>query len=209
MEHTRLLLARHGQTDWNETHRFQGQADTPLNETGLAQATALGKRLAGEPIEQIYSSDLQRALITAQAVAGAHDCPITAEPRLREMSFGAWEGLTYQQIESQHPEILQRWQDDMLTVTPPGGENLLEVAERVASAVAEILSAHPGQRVLLVAHGGPLQVLICQAFGLSPAQFWQFYLSPASLSEVRFYPAGPILNALNDTCHLEGNQWES
>ena len=198
---TRLLLVRHGLTDWNAAQRFQGQRDIPLNETGQRQAAALGERLAGEPLQAIYASDLQRAQATALAIAARHSCPFVAEPRLREISFGAWEGLTYAEITARDPAGLAAWEEDILENAPPGGETLNQLAGRVQTVMDELLRAHAGETLLLVAHGGPLQVLLCLAMGLPPEKYWQFHLSPGSLSEIAVYPQGAIVNLLNE----EGN----
>jgi len=197
----RLLLVRHGLTDWNAAQRFQGQHDVPLNLTGRQQAAALGERLAGEPIQAIYASDLQRAQATARAIAARHPCPVVVKPRLREISFGAWEGLTYAEIASGDPAMLAAWENNILENAPPGGETLNQLARRVQTVLDDLLAAHEGATLLLVAHGGPLQVLACLALGLPPEKYWMFHLSPGSLSEIAIYPQGGIVNLLNDTCH--------
>ena len=203
---TRLFLARHGLTDWNTTGRFQGQSDIPLNTTGLRQAAALGKRLATTEINIVYSSDLLRAWGTAQAIMHYHSCPLTPEPRLREVNFGDWEGLTYNEIQERSPQVLSTWQADVLNTAAPNGETLNQLAERVQAVLDTITADHPVGNVLLVAHGGSLQALLCLALGLSPQAYLQFSLSPASLSEVRLYSEGATLNLLNDTCHLEAEE---
>jgi alpha-ribazole phosphatase len=205
----RLILARHGETAWNAQARYQGQADVELNEAGRRQAAALARRLArlakGE-IHAIYASDLQRAWKTAQAIAAPHSLPMRAEPRLREMSFGDWEGLTYGEIQERDPQTLAAWEADPLHVSPPGGETLAQVAARVQSALDDVTRSHQDQTVLLVAHGGPLRVLICLALGLDPRTHWQFRLDTAAISELEIYEAGAILNYLNDTEHLAGGK---
>lgn len=199
----RLLLVRHGLTDWNAAGRFQGQADIPLNEEGRKQAQALGCRLAGEKLDIIYTSDLQRALQTAQTISAACSCSVRPDSRLREIAFGDWEGCTYEDICRRWPQASSAWEADPTRVAPPGGENLRQLAERVWSALDELLNNHKGKTVLLTAHGGALQVLLCLALDLPAERYWQFHLSPASLTDLSFYPAGVILNLLNDTCHLE------
>jgi len=193
----RLFLVRHGLTDWNAAQRFQGQHDVPLNETGQRQAAALAERLAGEPLQAIYASDLQRARATVQAIAARHTCPITIEPRLREISFGAWEGLTYAEIAAGDPAVLAAWENNILENAPPGGETLKQLSGRVQAVLDDLYLAHKDEILLLVAHGGTLQVLICLALGLPPEKYWQFHLSPGSLSEIAIYPQGGIINLLN------------
>jgi alpha-ribazole phosphatase/probable phosphoglycerate mutase len=199
-----LLLIRHGQTDWNLAQRFQGQSDIPLNETGRKQANALAERLAAEDFDAVYSSDLQRAAETASIILQMSGCKpdLYPAPRLREVNFGDWEGLTYDKIKAKHPEALAAWEADIFKNAPPNGETLEELSVRVQSMLDELREKHDDQNVLVVAHGGVLQTLICLALKLPPTMYWQFHLSTASLSEIAFYPAGAILNSLNDTSHL-------
>jgi alpha-ribazole phosphatase len=202
----RLLIARHGLTTWNTEGRFQGQTDVPLNHTGRRQADALAKRLAGEHIDVVYASDLSRAWETATTIVTHHTCLLHAEPGLREMSFGDWEGLTYTEIQERDAQLLAHWEADELNVSAPAGETLQQIAQRVQTVLERLIVDHPDETVLLVAHGGALQVLLCLALGLSPQSYWQFHLDQASLSEVRIYPQGAILNLFNDTCHLENQK---
>ncbi|MCA1899194.1 MAG: alpha-ribazole phosphatase [Chloroflexi bacterium] len=198
-----LFLIRHGQTDWNLEQRFQGQSDVPLNAAGRKQAAALAERLAAETFDAVYSSDLQRAAETANIICKSEwNSDLHPDPRLREVNFGDWEGLTYEEIKAKHPEALAAWEADIFKYAPPNGETLEGLALRVQAALGELRAKHEGQRIMVVAHGGTLQTLICLALDLPPAMYWQFHLSTASLSELAFYPAGAILNSLNDTSHL-------
>jgi alpha-ribazole phosphatase len=210
---TRLLIVRHGQTDWNIDGRFQGQTDIPLNQTGVEQAQSISRRLASESPDAIYASDLQRAWETAKIIHKSllpeRACPLIAEPRLREMCFGEWEGLTYAEIKMRQPRLLQRWESDLEHNSPPNGETLLELVKRVQEAHESILTAHPNASVMLVAHGGPLQMLISQALGVPPGRFWQFHLYNASFSELHVYPEGAMLNLLNCTDHLKVEKWRN
>jgi alpha-ribazole phosphatase len=199
----KLLLIRHGQTDWNLAQRFQGQSDIPLNETGRKQANALAQRLSAKHFDFVYSSDLQRATETANIIRRSGFQPDAfPDTRLREVHFGDWEGLTYDEIKEKHPDSLAAWEKDIYKNAPPNGETLEQLAIRVQSMLDELCAKHNDQTVLIVAHGGVLQTLICLALKLLPTMYWQFHLSTASLSEVAFYPAGAILNSLNDTSHL-------
>ena len=145
---TTLLLVRHGQTDWNRDGRFQGHADTPLNETGRGQARALAEALATERVDAVYSSDLQRARHTAAAVADAAGLDVVTLPELREKHFGTWEGLTHAEIAERFPEAPRgSWGD---------GETSEEMASRVLGALRQIAARHDGETVLVVSHGGPL-----------------------------------------------------
>ena len=199
---TRLLLARHGETEWNLTYRFQGGSDIPLNETGLVQAAALAQRLSTEKIDAIYSSDLQRAQQTAAAIQAYHSVPVQTDSRLREAYFGDWEGLTWEQIRQQSPDLMQAWLADQVNVAPPNGESLATVMARVAACVEELRPKQPEGTVLLVAHGGTFQVLMCHLLGLVTIARWQFRFYNASFSELQLFPEGAVLIRHNDTCHL-------
>jgi broad specificity phosphatase PhoE len=149
---TTILLVRHGETDWNHQRRVQGHADRPLNATGRAQAEALADRLLDEPLDAIYSSDLLRAHETARIVARRKGLEVTTVPDLREKHFGTWEGLTDEEVRLRFPEARTgHWGD---------GESAEQLSARVVAALRRIADGHRGQRLLVVAHGGPLHALL-------------------------------------------------
>ena len=149
---TEILLARHGETDWNAGRRVQGHTDIPLNAAGGDQARALAEELAAEPLAAVFSSDLSRALDTATAVADLHGLDVTVDPRLREKNFGTWEGLTDIEIAERFPDAHRgQWGD---------GESTEEVAERVMRVLEDIRELHPDGPVLVVSHGGPLRAAL-------------------------------------------------
>ncbi len=201
---TRLLLARHGETDWNVQGRWQGQTDIPLNAVGQRQAAKLAVRLADVSFDAAYSSDLKRAYETAEQIAAGRAFDVHPEPRLREIGLGVAEGLTSVEIRSQYTEAFVRWQADrdrpML-----GGEALSAVAARVQSFLDDVTAAHPEGRVLVVSHGAALRVLLCLALGIPPAKFIHFYLGNTALSELRINAHETVLLYLNDTGHVQGD----
>ncbi len=199
-----LILARHGETAWNVERRYQGIKDISLNARGIAQAAALVERLADEHVDAIYASDMQRAHRTAQAIAAPRGLLVRTDPRLREIAFGEWEGLTYDEIQAQYPTDLARWLADPEGCPPPGGESLAQLGARVGSLMQDITAEHSHQTVLVVAHGGSLKALLCLALGLELTGHWHFRLDPASVSEVHLYPEGAIISLLNDCHHVEG-----
>jgi broad specificity phosphatase PhoE len=162
---TEILLARHGETDWNRDNRFQGRADPPLNEVGRAQAAELAATLTREPIAAVYSSTLRRALETAETVAGPHELtPLTVDA-LREVDVGSWQGLTRAEVETRFPEQFRRWLD-----YGPGwedGETHEQMGERVLAALRELARLHPHERILVVTHGGPIRAALARAEGIS------------------------------------------
>lgn len=199
----RLILVRHGETAWNAQRCYQGRTDVPLNEAGRRQAAALAQRLVREEIHVVCASDLQRAWETARAIAASHGLPLCSEPRLREMSFGDWEGLTYQDIQRRYPQALIDWEADPLNSAPPGGETLAQVAARAESVLDDLFGRHQDRTVLLVTHSGLLRVLLCLVLGLAPEAHWRFRLDIASLSELHLRNENAVLVRLNDTHHLE------
>ncbi len=203
---TRLLLVRHGQTAYNAEVRFMGQLDVPLDETGRSQAQAVGQRLADEHPAAIYSSNLSRAVDTARAIQSAIPShpELKLDARLIEGHFGDWQGKTYDELRVNDAERIARWEKGRLRVAPPNGESLPDMAKRVQAAYQEILGAHPDQNVIVVAHGGTLQVLLVLALGLPLEDYRKLWLSNASVSELQIETERVILFHLNDTNHLTG-----
>ena len=157
---TELLVIRHGETDWNRQHRFQGQIDVPLNEIGLMQAARLGRRLADEPVDVLISSDLQRARSTAEPLAQAHGMQPLVEPLWREQGFGVLEGLDVPTIRSRHADLWSSWtRHEADYALPGGGESNAAFHARVMRALQAVLAAHAGRRVVVVTHGGVLDML--------------------------------------------------
>ncbi|MEW6704492.1 MAG: histidine phosphatase family protein [Pseudomonadota bacterium] len=156
---TQLLLARHGETDWNRELRFQGQLDVPLNEAGRLQAQRLAERLGLEAVDHIVSSDLLRARQTAQACAERLGLALHSDAGLREQSFGMLEGLSAQQVRRSHPEVWADWSRHDADYAVPGGESTRAFAGRVLQAVQRLAQAHAGRTLLVVTHGGTLDML--------------------------------------------------
>ena len=165
---TTILLARHGETDWNREGRFQGWADPPLNATGRAQAVDLSVALMPEALAAVYSSPLRRAYETAAVVAASHGLePVTVDA-LREVDVGSWSGLTRAEIEQRFPEEYARWLDYRQGWTD--GETYDVLAERVVAALLELADAHDGERILAVTHGGPMRAASAFADRVSYAE---------------------------------------
>ncbi|MBN1429271.1 MAG: histidine phosphatase family protein [Anaerolineae bacterium] len=169
---TRLLLVRHGKTDWNLEGRYQGQADQPLNEQGRSQARQLAEHLAGQTFEAIYSSDLHRAYETASLLAGGTGLGVQLEPRLREINQGKWEGMLVGDIAATYPTEWEMLQRDPIHTRPPGGETAAELANRIWAAVDEIAQRHIDGPVLIVSHGLALAAVLCRARRLPLAEIF-------------------------------------
>jgi broad specificity phosphatase PhoE len=161
---TKLLLVRHGETDWNRDGRWQGGSDTRLNDLGREQAQALAEQLDGE-IDVLYSSDLARARETAEIVAAKLGLEIRLDPRLRERGFGSWEGLTTVEIEERFADAHRRW----LAGEGAGAddaETFEDFSARVEDFLSDVLCLHPGEEVLVISHGGSIRVIHALAAGV-------------------------------------------
>ena len=194
----RLLLARHGQTEWNADRRFQGHTDIALSERGRAQAHALGRALRGRRITAAYVSPMQRAVETAKIALADAGIPFTPIEALRELSLGAWEGCTVDEIRQQAGDPYAAWLRAPLDCPPPGAEPLPDVCNRVRAAVEEIGAAHDEGDALVVAHGGIISVYACHLLGCSFNDIWKLRVDNCSLTVVK----PPRLVSLNDTSHL-------
>jgi probable phosphoglycerate mutase len=170
---TVLLFVRHGETEWNRTHRWQGFTGPPLNELGRKQAEQLAPSL--DSVGAIYSSDTIRVRETASIIASYLGLPVVEDARLREVNFGEWESLTRQEINERYADAFDRWDACEMTYPPPGGETDPTMAERVLEAVHEIAATHPGQRVLVVTSGGPIRAVQAHAAGIEQATARRYF----------------------------------
>jgi phosphoserine phosphatase len=160
-----LLLVRHGETEWNATHRWQGFTGPPLNEIGLLQAQELGRNLASTRLDAIYSSDSTRAVQTAEIVAKPRQLSVRQDARLREVNFGEWEGLTRAEINERYAGAFREW-DACKLAAPTGGETDLQMANRVTEALRDIDANHADECVLVVTSGGPMRAVQAHADGI-------------------------------------------
>lgn len=205
MHATRIVAVRHGETAWNVDTRIQGHLDIPLNDTGLWQAERLARALADEAVAAIYTSDLKRAHATAQAVARLTGAPLAAEPELRERSFGHFQGRTFAEIEAELPEEAMRWRKRDPHYAPQGGESLVTLRERIERIVSVLAARHPGEQIVMVAHGGVLDVMyrLATRQEIQAPRTWQ--LSNAAINRLLWTPDGLTLVGWADTQHLDSN----
>jgi probable phosphoglycerate mutase len=201
---TELILIRHGETAWNRERRMQGQTDTPLSDTGRAQADAVGRRLARHPFAALYSSDLARAWETAAAIARAHERShdIRREPALRERTFGVFEGLTYDEMAQRYPDEHARFSARDPDYAVPGGESPRQFFERSLACLDAIARAHEGESVVVVTHGLVLDTLHRAAHQLPLAAKREAPLLNASLNTFQRSPQAWIEIAWGDVAHL-------
>ena len=200
---TRFIVVRHGETVWNTQTRIQGQTDSELTADGLAQAEAIGRRLAREKFDAIVASDLGRAARTAQAIAARCGLEVRPEPRLRERSFGQGEGLTYAEVDARWPGVFSRAANTDPDAAIPGGETRRQFHDRIHEAFLALARTHAGQRVVAVTHGGVLAVLYRIVHGIPLAHAHKIAISNASYNAVAFDGDAWRLEAWDDTAHLD------
>ena len=199
---SKLLLVRHGDTDLDSAQRYWGSTDVELSAAGFRQAERLRDRLATEKIDAVYSSDLKRAMVTAEIIASRHQLPVITCSELREINFGDVEGLTFEEIGQLYPELVKSWVQRAQNFRFPSGESSDELSNRVGK-FADRLREHAEQDTILVtAHSGVLRTLMCQLLGVEKKFRWQMRLELASLSILEIYPETAVITLLNDTSHL-------
>lgn len=205
----RLIVVRHGETFNNAEDRFTGQSDVPLSPLGERQALAVGAYLATDRFDAIVSSDLQRARLTARAIAKYHQLSVEEDPQLRELSLGQWEGRTPAEVQAVEADALMRWRADPSTSAPAGGETLIQFRDRIASALDHWHSRYPDGTVLWVAHAGLIGVLVCHLLGIDLNRRWQFHHDNASVTELLIRPSRVSLVRLNETAFLRQQYQEA
>lgn len=203
---TELLLIRHGETDWNAEKRLQGHLDIPLNATGVRQAAALGEALRHERVDAVFSSDLQRALKTAEPIARHYGLTIQRDPVLRERCYGAFEGLRYADISVRYPEAYASWQARDVDARYPGGvreaETLREFSLRSVEAVKRLAAACPNRKIVILTHGGVLECVYRAAkkIGLLPPR--NFEIRNAAINRMFWNGADLQVSQWGDVTHL-------
>ena len=203
-EPTRIIAVRHGETDWNVAGRIQGDVDQPLNARGRWQAERVAAALAGEAISVVYTSDLQRARATAEAIAAVSGAPLSVMRALRERSFGVIEGQTFTEFEQTDPDEARRWRQRDPEFAPQGGETLMTLRDRVCGAVNALAAQHPGEQVAVVAHGGVLDILYRAATGLELQAPRTWHIGNAAVNRLLWTPdSGMTMVVWGDDNHLE------
>ena len=205
----RLIVLRHGSTQWNRERRYQGCVDTRLSDEGRAQAEAAAQALADRQLAAVYASPLARAQETARAIAERHGLPVLTAPAFREICLGLWEGHTVAEVQARFPEIHLAWRERPHTVAMPNGESLADVSERMREGVAQLRSAHAADTVCLVSHGVTIRLLILEAFGLLPERLWSIHVNAAAISELEYRDGSVTVHRMNvvpDLDRLAGDE---
>jgi probable phosphoglycerate mutase len=199
------VLVRHGSSPLSPQNRFSGRGDVPLSADGRAQAARVAERLAERGgIDLVVTSPLRRAVRTAEAVAAAVGARVVVDEGLVETDFGAWEGLTFAEVQKEWPDELNAWLAST-DVAPPGGESFASVATRVAATLERLRAQHLGKTIAVVSHVTPIKTLLRFALDAPPSTLFRLYLDVTGVSEVDWYADGPAsVRLVNDTSHLKG-----
>jgi broad specificity phosphatase PhoE len=198
-----LLLVRHGQSTWNHERRIQGQLDPPLSDEGRRQAAQLGRRLAGRQFSGFYASDLKRATETAQLIAEAVRIEPEAMAGLREIYLGRWEGLRTEELADRFPDAWASWTAEPDWDLVPGGEGSAAFEARVSGALDSIFARHPEGDVLVVTHGGVIQIALHHVVGRASRGIFPFRIQNASVSLLEKRNGRVVVSGVNDIGHLE------
>ncbi|MDG4782995.1 bifunctional RNase H/acid phosphatase [Micromonospora sp. WMMD961] len=202
---TRLILVRHGETEYTEQRRYSGRGDVPLSEKGRAQVRETATRVAAlaPSVAAVLSSPLSRCTATAAAIAGAlGDVPVRTEDDLIECDFGQWEGRTFAEVRQQWPGEMDAWLASP-RIAPPGGESFTHVAERAHRVVAGLLTAYPGETVVIVSHVSPIKLVLRDALAAGDGFLHRLFLDAAGISVLDMWPDGGVaVRTVNDTSHL-------
>jgi len=199
----RLIIVRHGESEWNRIGRYQGQIDTALSELGLAQAEALAERLRKEPLDAIFSSPLQRARKTAEAIARHHDeVPFFDEDALLEINHGEWEGKYTQEITTQFAAGLHEWRHYPTRSQMPGGESFSNILKRVLDFKERLRLEYAGRNVLISTHDVVVKILVADSLGMNMDRINRIWITNASISVIEYTDELPYLVSLSEACHL-------
>ena len=199
----RLFAVRHGATEYSRERRFAGSRDVPLTTDGRLQADAVAQALAGAGVAAVYTSPLERARVCAELIAKPHRLEPRVEPDVREMAFGAWEGITREELRGRFPREAEAWRRTPHLVTPPGGETLAAVAARVRGALARLIAAHAGETAVLVSHAIVVRLIVLAALGLGPERLWAVDASPAGITEIEYLGDWATVHRMNTLAHLD------
>lgn len=198
----KLVLVRHGESNWNKIGIVQGWRDPHLSEHGREQVGSVAKKLSGNHFDVLYSTPLRRAYQSARIISDRIGLPIVTKEELKEMYFGDWEGKSLKKVEQEYPGMLSRWFENPTGMKIPGGESITSFRNRVVSAFDEIRSKHMDEDVLAVLHGGVISIYLVHLLGMKLDHIWRIPLKNTAITTLIFYGDKVNLANFNDTCHL-------
>lgn len=201
---TTLYLIRHGETEGADVRRYKGSIDVPLSEAGAEQIKQVAGYISGHTggLEAVYSSDLSRAVKSAEIIAAPHGLEPVIIPGIRERNFGIWEGMSFDEIQEKYPEEFEAWAGNPLKYSPMGGESTLGVRERVLGALEGILQNHPPgssgrSSVAVVSHGGVNRIILCHLAGIPMENLFRIEQDYGALNIIEFWEKYPVLKLMN------------
>jgi len=200
---TKLILIRHGQTEWNLQDRLRGRSEIELDDTGIKQAQAAADHIATWQVSAVYSSPLQRAMTTAQIVARRFGLEVEKLPGVIDIDYGEWQGLSLAEVAKRDITLRNLWLESPEKVKFPGGESLAEVRSRATAAIDDVVLRHQGKTVAVVSHKVVCQVLLLDLLGLDDSHFWQITQDVAAVNLLEYRDRSPSALLINDTCHLK------
>ena len=200
-----IYLVRHGQTEWNIKGKTQGHGNSKLTQKGIDQAKALADSISSLPIDYIYSSDLGRAVETAEIISNKFGLDVIETPALREMGFGKWEGLLIKEIQEEYKDIYHTWRNQPHLAEIPGGETLQIIKERTDKFLAELNEKYDGKHIVLVTHSVTARVILLSILNSSMENIYRINQGNTALNVIEFRDYGPVVIKMNDTSHIKIN----
>jgi len=200
---TRLVIVRHGRTEWNQIERFRGRSDIDIDKVGIKQAEIAAQRISEWQISAIYSSPLRRALSTAKILVRLFNMEVKPLPGIIDIDYGEWQGLSFEEAMARHPDLYSTWLHSPHKVKLPGGESLSDVRKRVTTAVDGLIAQYPKGTIVLVSHKVVCQILIISLLGLDNSHFWEITQDVGAINVFEVRGAIPSALFINDTCHLK------
>ena len=199
---TKIILVRHGQTEWNLEMKYQGHSDIALTEQGIYQASLVAERLKSEKVNAVFASDLSRAFQTAEIIGSKFGLSTAAIPAFRELNFGSWEGLTYRKIG-------EKWQGESRQiftapdeVQVPGGETFRQLKDRAMAALNELVEKYKGETIVIVSHGGTIRTILCAALNMPLNNLWSIRQDNTAVNIIEKFHDMWFVSLVNDIHHL-------
>jgi len=194
---TRIYLVRHGHLVNSDKQVLNGQSDVELSPEGMAMTETLAKWFMDKPIKVIYSSDLKRSIVGARIIASVLNIEPISEPNLREINFGRWEGLTVDEVSRYFPDRWTEWMRDPVNTSPPEGESLKQMRERVLKTLKDIITRHMGEEVVIFSHSGVNRIILCYALNMDIRDYFRIQQDFCSVNIVDFYPDSALVRLVN------------
>ncbi|HNW58803.1 MAG TPA: histidine phosphatase family protein [bacterium] len=201
---TELIVVRHGETEWNADKRMQGHMDVPLSATGILQAQAVASRLAAEPVDRIYSSDLKRAFKTAEIIRGERKMALFTDVRLREIHMGTFQGMTQGEAQEKHAEAWERFFVQDAEYALPGGQSRAQKQMEIAEFMEEVVRDNPNRRLVVVTHGGILIAMLRHVLHLPPSHHFRVSIKNAGIQRFLCRKGSWFLVTWGEVDHLDG-----